>query len=95
MHKPITKAEFVTQLADEIQENKSIAANALDAITLIISRELEAGRDVTLPSIGKFKIQERPARMVRNPRTMEQFQKPADKVVRVTVAKALKEKVNK
>jgi len=95
MNKPITKADFVTQLADEIQQNKSSAANARDAVNLIISRELEARRDVTLPRIGKCKIQERPASMVRNPRTMEQFQKPADKVVRVTVAKALQEKVNK
>ncbi|MCY4303614.1 MAG: HU family DNA-binding protein [Aestuariivita sp.] len=94
MQKPITKSEFVAQLAEEIQENKSTAAHALDTVVLIISKELEAGRDVTLPGIGKFKIQQRPERIVRNPRTMEQFKKPADKVVKVTVAKALQDKVN-
>jgi DNA-binding protein HU-beta len=32
--------------------------------------------------------------MVRNPATGEQIQKPADKVVKMTIAKALKDSVN-
>ena len=32
--------------------------------------------------------------MVRNPSTGEQFKKPADKVVKMTIAKALKDSVN-
>jgi DNA-binding protein HU-beta len=36
----------------------------------------------------------RPERLVRNPATGEQFTKAADKVVKMTIAKALKESVN-
>ena len=37
---------------------------------------------------------ERPERTARNPSTGEQIQKPADKVVKITVAKALKDSIN-
>jgi DNA-binding protein HU-beta len=49
---------------------------------------------VTLPSIGKIYCRERPERTARNPSTGEQIQKSADKVVKITVAKALKDSIN-
>jgi DNA-binding protein HU-beta len=49
---------------------------------------------VTLPGVGKFYLRERPERMVRNPATGEQFKKEADKQVKVTIAKALKDSAN-
>ncbi|THF93644.1 MAG: HU family DNA-binding protein, partial [Sulfitobacter sp. SK025] len=52
------------------------------------------GGAVTLPGIGKIYCRERPERMVRNPATGEQFKKDADKVVKMTIAKALKDSVN-
>ena len=70
------------------------AAGALDAITGIITKEVSAGGAVTLPGIGKIYCRERPERMVRNPATGEQIKKEADKVVKMTIAKALKDSVN-
>ena len=52
------------------------------------------GGAVTLPDVGKIYCRERPARMVRNPATGEQIKKEADKVVKMTIAKALKDSVN-
>jgi DNA-binding protein HU-beta len=49
---------------------------------------------VTIPGIGKVYCRERPERMVRNPATGEQIKKEADKQVKVTIAKALKDSVN-
>ena len=49
---------------------------------------------VTLPGLGKFQCRARPERMVRNPATGEQFMKPADRVAKVTIAKALKDVIN-
>ncbi|MEO1705596.1 MAG: HU family DNA-binding protein, partial [Pseudomonadota bacterium] len=43
---------------------------------------------------GKIYCRERPARMVRNPSTGEMIPKDADKVVKMTIAKALKDSVN-
>ena len=47
-----------------------------------------------LAGVGKIYSRERPERMVRNPATGEQFKKEADKVVKMTIAKALKDSVN-
>ncbi len=49
---------------------------------------------VTLPGLGKFACRARPERMVRNPSTGEQMHKDADRVAKVTIAKALKDVIN-
>lgn len=92
--KPMTKTQLVAALADELGSDKKAAAAALDAVTAVISKEVAAGGAVTLPGIGKVYCRERPERMVRNPATGEQIRKDADKVVKVTIAKALKDSVN-
>jgi len=94
MAKPMTKTQLVAALAEEMGTDKKSAGAALDAVTAIVTREVAEGGAVTLPGLGKFYCRERPERMVRNPATGEQFQKEADKVVKVTVAKALKDSVN-
>ena len=92
--KPMTKAQLVAALAEEMDTDKKAAGVALDAMTAIITREVAGGGAVTLPGVGKFYLRERPARMVRNPATGEQMHKDADKVVKVTIAKALKDSAN-
>ena len=94
MTKPMTKTQLVAALAEEMGAEKKAAATALDAITAIITREVAGGGAVTLPGIGKIYCRERPERMVRNPATNEQIKKEADKVVKMTIAKALKDSVN-
>ena len=94
MAKPMTKTQLVAALADEMGSDKKSAGAALDAIIAIITKEVGGGGAVTLPGVGKIYCRARPARMVRNPATGEQIQKPADKVVKMTIAKALKDSVN-
>jgi DNA-binding protein HU-beta len=94
MAKPMTKTQLVAALAEEMGSDKKTAGMALDAITGLITREVGNGGAVTLPGVGKIYCRERPERMVRNPATGDQFKKPADKVVKVTIAKALKDSVN-
>jgi len=92
--KPMTKTQLVAALAEEMGSDKKDAAAALDAIAGVISKEVSNGGAVTIPGIGKFYCRERPERMVRNPQTGEQIKKDADKVVKVTIAKPLKDIVN-
>ncbi|MCD1624862.1 MAG: HU family DNA-binding protein [Paracoccaceae bacterium] len=94
MAKPMTKTQLVAALAEEMGADKKTAGSALDAVVSIITREVGGGGAVTLPGIGKIYCRERPSRMVRNPATGEQMQKDADKVVKMTIAKALKDSVN-
>lgn len=94
MTKPMTKSQLVATLAEEMDTDKKTANSALDSLVEVITREVSAGGAVTLPGVGKIYCRERPERMVRNPATGEQIKKDADKAVKVTVAKALKDSVN-
>ncbi|WP_420557750.1 HU family DNA-binding protein [Roseovarius sp.] len=94
MAKPMTKTQLVAALAEEMGSDKKTATSALDSMIEIITKEVSGGGAVTLPGVGKIYCRERPARMVRNPATGEQIHKDADKVVKMTIAKALKDSVN-
>jgi len=94
MAKPMTKTQLVAALAEEMDADKKTAGAALESIINIITKEVSGGGAVTLPGVGKIYCRERPARMVRNPATGEQMPKEADKVVKMTIAKALKDSVN-
>ncbi|WP_172326979.1 HU family DNA-binding protein [Mangrovicoccus sp. HB161399] len=94
MTKPLTKTQLVAAVAEAMETDKKTATAALDAIADIITSEVAKGGAVTLPGVGKIFCRERPERMVRNPATGEQIKKEADRQVKVTIAKALKDVVN-
>ena len=94
MANQMTKAQLVAALAEETGGDKKAAGAMLDALTGIITRTVSEGGAVTLPGVGKIYCRERPERMVRNPSTGDQIKKDADKVVKITVAKALKDSIN-
>ena len=94
MSKPMTKTELVSQLAAEMGTDKKSASAALDGLAMIVTREVANGGAVTVPGIGKIHCRARPERQVRNPATGETLTKPADKTVKVVIAKALKDSVN-
>ena len=89
MSKPMTKTQLVAALSEEMGTDKKSANAALDAICGLITREVSGGGAITLPGVGKIMCRARPERQVRNPATGEQFTKAADKVVKMTIAKAL------
>ena len=93
-NKPMTKTQLVAALADTMGADKKTANAALDALSVVVAREVAEGGAVTLPGLGKILCRARPERMVRNPATGEQISKAADKVVKFTIAKALKDSVN-
>jgi DNA-binding protein HU-beta len=91
--KPMTKTQLVAALADEMGSDKKTAAPRSTRSRRSSPRK-SGGGAVTIPGIGKVYCRERPERMVRNPATGEQIKKEADKQVKVTIAKALKDSVN-
>ena len=94
MNKPMTKTQLIAALADAMGADKKTASAALDAISAVVSREVAAGGAITLPGLGKMACRARPERQVRNPATGESVTKAADKQVKFTIAKALKDSVN-
>ena len=91
MSKPMTKTQLIAALAEEMGADRKTAGAALDAVASLVAREVAAGGTVTLPGIAKIACRDRPARTVRNPATGATMEKPADRSVKVTVAKQLKD----
>lgn len=94
MSKPISKSDLVAAIAEALGSDKKSATAALDAVCDTVSKTVAAGDAVMLPNIGKLSVRDRAARQVRSPATGAVIDKPADKVVKFTVAKHLKDTVN-
>ena len=87
----MTRTEFIDALASETNVDKKDAKLFLDALTTVVEQEIKRGGEIPLRGLGKFKVQNRKARVGRNPMTGEPVQIPAKTVVKFTVAKALKD----
>lgn len=94
MNKPMTKAQLITAIAEAMGSDKKTADAALEAVCAVVTREVSAGGAVAIPGLGKMACRARPERQVRNPSTGETMTKAADRQVKFTVAKALKDSVN-
>ena len=86
----MTRTELIDAIAAETNTDRKDSKLFLEAITAIIERVIKEGGEVPLKGLGKFKVQNRKARVGRNPLTGEPVQIPAKTVVKFTVAKQLK-----
>lgn len=89
----MTRTELIAALADQAGMEKKDSKVFLESLTTLVENTIRAGGEVPLKGLGKFKVQNRQARMGRNPATGEAIQIPAKTVVKFTVAKALKDLV--
>lgn len=90
----MNKSELVAAVAKDTGVTKKDIEAVIKGLTVTIHKELHKGGKVQIPELGSFKISERAARTVRNPRTGESMKSPACKVAKFTAAKAFKEAVN-
>jgi DNA-binding protein HU-beta len=91
MAKALSKAQIATLVADQAQITKKQAVEILDYIAALAYKH--AKDTFTLPGIGKLVLKNRAARIGRNPKTGEQIQIKAKKVVKFRVAKAAKDAI--
>ena len=90
----MNKAELIAAIAQKEEVTKKDAEAVVKALADVIVAEVNTkDGKVSLPGIGTFKAQDRPARMVRNPRTKETFMSEACKVPKFTAVKAFKDAV--
>ena len=90
----MTKAELISKIAKEAKITKAAAAQAIDAITDSITKDLKRGGGrVSVPGFGTFSVGNRKARIGRNPRTGQEIRLPASKTPKFKPGKALKEAV--
>jgi DNA-binding protein HU-beta len=91
MAKPLTKSQIAAQIADKVGLSKKQGVQVLDLLAELSYKN--AKNTFTLPGIGKLVLQNRKARMGRNPATGEEIKIPAKKVVKFRVAKAAKDAI--
>lgn len=89
----MTKTALVQAIAENAGIERKQAAQVLMALGEIIRREVAAGSAVSLPGLAKVACRDRPQRLVRNPATGETLTREADRTVRITIAKPLKEAI--
>jgi len=88
------KSEIVNRIAEETGLTKVKAEEAVDAILEQVKAELRRGEPVILRRFGSFEVRHKRARVGRNPKTGEQADIPARRVVRFKSGKHFREVVN-
>ena len=90
----MNKAELIASIADRSGLSKADAGSALDAFVESVKGGLADGDRISLVGFGSWSVEQREARMGRNPRTGESIQIAAKKVVKFKVGADLAKSVN-
>jgi len=87
----MTRTELIDDLATRTGMDKKDVKSYLDHLTALIEDEIRKGGEVPMKGLGKFRVQNRKARVGRNPLTGAEIQIPAKTVVKFSLAKSLKD----
>lgn len=90
----MNKTELVEAIAKEAGFTKKDITTAIEAMTTVITNELENGGEVKLTGIGTFSVTETAARTARNPKTGEPVQIAAGRKPKFKASKTLKDAIN-
>ncbi|EAJ3394879.1 HU family DNA-binding protein [Campylobacter coli] len=91
----MTKADFISQVAQTAELTKKDATAATDAVISTITDVLAKGDSVSFIGFGTFSTAERAAREARVPSTGKTIKVPATRVAKFKVGKNLKDAVAK
>lgn len=90
----MSKQDLIATIANAAGLTKRAAADALEALTTTVTKELKKGNNVTITGFGTFRISHRAAREGVNPRNPTQrISIPAMKVPSFKAGKTLKDSV--
>ncbi|MCX8650571.1 HU family DNA-binding protein [Gilliamella sp. B2776] len=89
----MNKTELVDAIASKADITKVAAKTALEATLAAITESLKAGESVQLVGFGTFKVNDRKARIGRNPKTGKEIKIAASKVPAFVSGKSLKEAI--
>ncbi len=90
----MNKAELIGSIADKSGLSKAEAGKALDAFVSAVTEGLSGGERIALVGFGSWSVEQRDARTGRNPRTGEEIQIAAKKVVKFKAGAGLSDAVN-
>jgi integration host factor subunit alpha len=89
----MTKAEIVEAVCRNANLSKKEATDITETIFEIIRQSLEHGESIKLPGFGNFSVREKSVRVGRNPKTGEEMEISARKVVSFKPSQILRDRV--
>jgi DNA-binding protein HU-beta len=89
----VTLKQMAAEVAECHDLSKKQAETALSALMALATRHLQNGDKIRLTGLGVLQVQDRPARVGRNPATGEVIEIKASKKIAFRAAKELKEAV--
>jgi len=87
------KTELFSHFSEKFGIKRTDVRDFFDALQALSEAELQRAGEFVLPGMVKFVVQNRPARMGRNPSTGAQIPIAAKTVVKARIAKPLKDSV--
>ncbi len=90
----MNKSELIESIADKSGLSKADAAKALDGLIESVTEGLSKGDRIALIGFGSWSVEQRSARTGRNPRTGDEIQIPAKKVIKFKAGAGLANSVN-
>ena len=91
----MNKTDLIAKTAVESGMTRKDVELAVNTALDVITKALVEGDKVQLVGFGSFEVKDRPARMGRNPRTLEPVEIAASRTVAFHAGKALKDAVDK
>jgi DNA-binding protein HU-beta len=82
----MNKAELIDAVSKMTQNSKAQTQEMFDAFMAVVQNALSSGNTVQMMGFGTFVVQERAARIGRNPATGKEMNIPAKKVVKFKVS---------
>ena len=89
----VKKTQFIQTLSERLEIQKKQAVQFLDVFVEEVTKIMKKGDKLNISGFGIFKVNNRAARMGRNPATGETIQIKASKKAKFVPSKALKEAV--
>ncbi len=90
----MNKGDLINEVKKELDVSNKDAKKAVESVLSTITNALKKQQIVTLIGFGTFKVDNRDARMGRNPMTGETIEIKAKKVPKFVPGKGLKDAVN-
>lgn len=90
----MTKQDIINHVSEQASLSRSKAEEAVETVIELIKDSLRQGESVILRRFGTFQVKQKNKRVGRNPKTGEEAEISARKVVRFKSGKHFKQSVN-
>lgn len=90
----MNRSDIIKAISQETGIPQNAVTTVLDSLNRVVVGAIQTGGTVDIYGLLKLKVQRKPARTGRNPKTGATLEIPAKNVVKATISKALSDAAN-